>query len=194
MDIAYLKEKIKHGENIPFLLSKKKMLFVSIIFIIFACISIWMAFSGNTLSAKVVGIACLLLCGYFGLLFVKPLFRRQMPPVISLNKNCLDIFLNPLNENSPFISIQWSDILNIYIEIVKGSKGRKTYYLALTCIDSAMQNIQNQIKQLSFVSIRICSIRNNIVLLNISSFIDISLSDILHLLEEIHKDLTAERH
>lgn len=194
MDIAYLKEKIKHGENIPFLLSKKKMIFVSIIFIIFACISIWMAFSGNTLSAKVVGIACFLLCGYFGLLFVKPLFSRQMPPVISLNKDCLDIFLNPLKQNSPFISIRWGDISYIYIEIVKGSKGHKNYYLALTCTDSAIQNIQNQLKQLSFVSIRICSVRNNIVLLNISSFIDISLSDLLPLLEETHKDLTAERH
>lgn len=187
MDLENYKEAFKRGENIPFLLSKKKMIFWTIIFMIFACIGLWMLLPGS--NGEVLGLACFLFFGYSGLLCAKTLFRRQMPPVISLNKDFLEIFLNPLNRNSSFISIQWSEILYIG----KGRKGHKTYYLELVCIDTVMQKFRNLMKFNSGRMFRTYILEDNFILLKTDCFMETSLSDLLTLLKEFHKEATSQQ-
>ena len=192
MDITSYKEAVKRGENVEFSLSKKKLLLGTLILLVFIIASAIMSYIGEM--PIFIGILIFLICGFFAQIMGRALLRRPTPPVIYINKDLVGIFLSPMSKNSPFLPIKWNDIVDMEIEVIKGSKGSRTYYLVLSCTDSAIQNILNQIKYASGGMFKIYKIKNNLVWLRIDSLIDIPLSDLLTLMKEAHGEATATPH
>lgn len=192
MDITSYKEAVKRGENVEFTLSKKKLLLGTLILIGVIIGSAIMTYIGDI--PLIIGILVCIICGFFAQIMGRALLRRPTPPVIYVNRELVGIFLAPISKNSAFLPIKWKDILDMEIQEIKNGKGSRIHYLALKCTDSTIQDILNQIKFNSGGMFRIYKLRNNFILLQIESLIDIPLSDLLTLMKEIHKEATTAPH
>ena len=165
-----------------------------ILFIIWAlaCAAISI-FGKNMLFGAIAGF---IISVYFAVRIGQSLFSGKFPQILSANKDFLGIFDKPISlfgKDDSFVLISWKDILDIKTEIIGGRKGSATY-IVLQCTDSAIQNVINHRKKISGGGIlRVYEIKDNLIILNATSLLDISLTDLLTLLKEIHKEAICAR-
>jgi|GEM_PF-3287710 hypothetical protein len=193
MDIACVKEKIKHGENIDFSVSKKKITGMVVVCVIFALASFaWGCVKSSTptmIFGSLGGLFLLCIALKMGLV----LLPHQRSLVLSINKEYLGIFDNPVfsGRNISCVLIVWKDILDIKLQEVNSGKGSH-FYIVLQCIDSAIQNIVNHKKQVNKKGlIRDYELTKNFVILGSTFLLDITTKDLFDLLKEIHKEMTS---
>ena len=197
MDISQYKEAFKRGENIDFPISRKKLYFFFFLFLGVSCLCAC-AFLPS-LSSKIEGYIKILaiftcfFCFYSALRTGKGLFFKQYSQFLSLNKEYLVIYDKTIpallsNKNSCAI-IPWSEILDLEIKKIK--KGRYEYfYIVLKCDFPTIQRIQEQLPEKLF---KTHYTENDYLFLNSKPWLDISLEDLLNLLQEFHKEATSQK-
>ena len=195
MDIFLIKEKINRGENVDFLVGKKKLTALTGAFVVLMLIGVAIAFFAKNILFG--GVMLCLICGYFALQMGKALLSPQLPAVLLINKDFLGIFDKPIalfGKSDAYATIEWKEISDIKMEVLGGRRGSTTPHIILQCTNSAIQNLNNHKQQIAGSGLfRVYEIAGNSVILNSPSFMDIPLKDVFDLLKEIHKDTNTAR-
>ena len=201
MDLENYKETFKRGENIDFLMSKKKIViwFFSFLGVACLCACVFLPSISSEIEGyvKILGIVAVIACVYGALRLGKFLFGKQQPQLFSVNKDSLIIYNTPvsalLSKDSACAIIPWNEILDLEIkEIEVKQASRKFPFIVLKCNYSAIQNLQapNQPFEKMF---QIYHTTNDSLFLYTKSWIDISQENILTLLKEFHKEATSQK-
>ena len=193
MDLTTYKEQLAKGETIDFFVSKKaiKISFFTVL-LVFVVASL-IVISERNIVALCVWICACFYMGRFLWALKKSLSTRSVPKIIlSLDKESLTIYDLSipalLGKDAPCVSILWTDILSVDI----GTSGKITGII-LQCTPPAIQNVEHHLDTVSGKLLRSYDVRNNLVVLNLASWIDISLTDMETLLKDIHQSATANR-
>lgn len=192
MDITAYQEAIRKGQTIDFAISKKK-----IAALILLCVGLAIASSGMIFFSKrdvggmLIGIVSFFVFAGTAWILGRSLSNHRVPKVLSISKDVLtvyDLSLSALaGKNSPCVLIPWHEIIDLSIETFKTRNAQNTY-LVLECTAPTIQNIQQHQKQVSGNLLRAYEINDNFVLLNLHSWLDISLQELLELLRELHQE------
>lgn len=195
MDISQYKERFKKGENIDFLINKKKMLSIFAIFVGLMAFCVVMFLSPQVV-AKIIGALLFICMGYFVLIMGKNLLNKQQPQVLSLTRESLIIYDVPvsalLGGKNTCAIIPWNGVLDLGTETIETRNYSKFSYIVLRCTPDTIQNVKEHEKQVSGKLLRIYEVRNDLLLLNLETWVDVPVKDMLDLIKELHKEATAK--
>lgn len=195
MDISQYKEAFKRGENIDFLVNKKKMLSIFAIFVGLMAFCVVMFLSPQVV-AKIIGALLFICMGYFVLIMGKNLLNKQQPQVLSLTRESLIIYDVPvsalLGGKNTCAIIPWNGVLDLGTETIETRNYSKFSYIVLRCTPDTIQNVKEHEKQVSGKLLRIYEVRNDLLLLNLETWVDVPVKDMLDLIKELHKEATAK--
>lgn len=193
MDLTSYKEQLAKDETVDFFVSKRAIkisFFTVLLVLVVACIIV---ISERNIIALCMWIFVFFYIGRFLLPLKKSLSKHSCPHIIlSLDKESLTIYdlsiSALLGKDTPRVSILWTDILSLDI----GTSGKITGII-LQCTPPAVQHVEQHLQQVSGKLLRSYDVRNNLIVLNLESWIDMPLTEMETLLQDIHQSATANR-
>ncbi len=193
MDLTSYREQLAKGETIDFFVSKRAIkisFFAALLILVASCVIV---ISERNIIALCVWIFAVFYIGRFLLALGKFLSTRSYPKIVlSLDKESLTIYDLSipalLGKDEPRVSILWTDILRLGID-----NGGKETVIVLQCIPPAIQNVKQHEQQVSGKLLRTYTVSGDLIVLNLSSWIEMSLTDMEVLLQDVHQSATANQ-
>lgn len=223
MEITAYQNAITQGKTVDFCISIKKLgclgmgffigiiIFFSLIFLVsialFIIYGIGPVLEASSDARGGGAIGSMFVSGMILFLIIWTAFLHPAK-LLSVNKKGLTIYdklSDALSKKNPSIFIPWHEILDMNTEIVKEKFARRTSCIVLKCTTSTLQKIQQHRKQfvdeLSKIGpvdkrlyYQTYDIIDDMVKINISSYLIITAPDLLTFFQKLHKDaITAQQ-